>query len=257
MPDLDRAAVDWYFDFISPYAWLQAESLDRLPPERRADVQAGPVRGPARALGPARSRRDRSPSARSPTATSSGAPASSACTACPPPHHPFNPLPLLRLAIVLGRRARCHAAPVSLRVERRQASRTTRRRGARCSRSSGCRMQTHASPLPKSRRSCGATARRPSRAVCSACRRCWSTTELFWGADATTWLRDYLRGDPLFGSEQMRVPAACREGKMRPRQLARQALRADPSRSAAAPLDEQAVAARALGLSLGFRGGLR
>ena len=24
--------VDWYFDFISPYAWLQAERFAQLPP---------------------------------------------------------------------------------------------------------------------------------------------------------------------------------------------------------------------------------
>lgn len=92
------ASVDWYFDFISPFAYLQSEQLALLGPSARvryrpvlfagilnANGQKGPAEIPrkrifsyrflvwqARRLGIAFKM---------------------------PPEHPFNPLPLLRLAI--------------------------------------------------------------------------------------------------------------------------------------------------------------
>jgi 2-hydroxychromene-2-carboxylate isomerase len=92
--------ADWYFDFVSPYAYLQLESFDRLPAD--LDVCAVPVlfagllgywenKGPAEI-----------PAKRAQTyrychwlAGKRGIPFKA------PPRHPFNPLTLLRLAVAL------------------------------------------------------------------------------------------------------------------------------------------------------------
>jgi 2-hydroxychromene-2-carboxylate isomerase len=90
--------ADWYFDFVSPFAFLQSEQLGALPP--RVSIRYRPVlfaaildangqRGPAEI-----------PAKRAFTyrfclwqAKRLGIPMRF------PPEHPFNPLPLLRLAI--------------------------------------------------------------------------------------------------------------------------------------------------------------
>ncbi len=93
-------SADWYIDFISPYPYLQLASFDRFP----ADLQVRPRpvlfagllhhwehKGPAEI-----------PAKRSQTyryshwlASKRGIPFKA------PPRHPFNPLPLLRLAVAL------------------------------------------------------------------------------------------------------------------------------------------------------------
>ena len=90
--------VDWYFDFVSPFAYLQSEELGSLPP--RVAVRYRPVLfagllGANGQKGPAEI-----PAKRAFTyrfclwrAKSLGIPLRF------PPEHPFNPLPLLRLAI--------------------------------------------------------------------------------------------------------------------------------------------------------------
>ncbi|MEQ8495347.1 MAG: DsbA family protein, partial [Gammaproteobacteria bacterium] len=93
--------IDWYFDFISPFAYLQFTQLGRLP--RDAELRPVPVlfagllghwahKGPAEI-----------PAKRVQTyrycqwlATRLGVPYRT------PPAHPFNPLAPLRLAIALG-----------------------------------------------------------------------------------------------------------------------------------------------------------
>jgi 2-hydroxychromene-2-carboxylate isomerase len=92
--------VDWYFDFVSPYAYLQLETLDRLPAD--LEVCAIPVLfagllGYWESKGPAEI-----PAKRRQTyrychwlAGTRGTPFKA------PPRHPFNPLALLRLAVAL------------------------------------------------------------------------------------------------------------------------------------------------------------
>lgn len=97
-------SADWYFDFISPFAYLQSERLATLPP--RLSIRYRPVlfagllahhghKGPAEI-----------PAKRAFTyrhvvwqAKAQGIPLKF------PPEHPFNPLPLLRLALA------CDSAP--------------------------------------------------------------------------------------------------------------------------------------------------
>ena len=98
------ASVDWYFDFISPFAYLQSEQLHLLGPKVRVRyrpvlfaglLSANAHKGPAEI-----------PAKRAFTyrfcvwqARELGIPLKF------PPEHPFNPLPLLRLAIA------CDCAP--------------------------------------------------------------------------------------------------------------------------------------------------
>jgi len=92
--------IDWYFDFISPFAYLASESLARLPDTNQLrlnpilfagllqhHVTKGPAEIPAMRRFTFRHIRwlaDRH-----------------GIVLKPPPAHPFNPLPLLRLAIAV------------------------------------------------------------------------------------------------------------------------------------------------------------
>ena len=93
--------VQWYFDFISPYAYLQSERLDKLPAGTQIEFkpvlfaallnhwgQKGPAEIPSKRRFTYRdvlwiARRD-------------------SIDLRMPPAHPFNPLSVLRLAIALG-----------------------------------------------------------------------------------------------------------------------------------------------------------
>jgi len=92
--------IDWYFDFISPFSYLQAEILHTLPPD--VEVRFRPVlfagllkhwdnKGPAE-IAP---KRDWTFAHVLWIARKLGVPIRF------PAHHPYNPLPLLRLCIAL------------------------------------------------------------------------------------------------------------------------------------------------------------
>ncbi len=93
--------ADWYFDVVSPYAYLQFATFDRLPSD--VQVQIKPVLfagllGAWDNMGPAEI-----PAKRRQTyrychwlAAKRGIPFKT------PPRHPFNPLAVLRLAVALG-----------------------------------------------------------------------------------------------------------------------------------------------------------
>lgn len=92
--------IDWYFDFISPFAYLASESLQRFP----GDVEIRPL--PILFAGLLKHHDTRGPAEIEPMrrftfrhirwlADRHGIPL------VPPPAHPFNPLKLLRLAIAL------------------------------------------------------------------------------------------------------------------------------------------------------------
>ena len=94
-------SIDWYFDFISPFSYLQLEAFDRLPPE--VEVTFRPVlfagllnhfghKGPAE-IPEKRRFTDRMAQWR---AERDGIPMKF------PPMHPFNPIKALRLAIAAG-----------------------------------------------------------------------------------------------------------------------------------------------------------
>jgi 2-hydroxychromene-2-carboxylate isomerase len=90
--------VDWYFDFISPFSYLQCERLDSLGPRatiRYRPVLFGAILSSYTHKGPAEIPAKRAFTYRFVLwrAAQMGIPLKF------PPEHPFNPLPLLRLAI--------------------------------------------------------------------------------------------------------------------------------------------------------------
>ncbi|HTD03050.1 2-hydroxychromene-2-carboxylate isomerase [Undibacterium sp.] len=93
--------ADWYFDFNSPYAYLQLEQFDRLPPELEISLRPlvfGALLGHWEHKGPAEIPEKRKHTYRYTQfrAEQLGIPFKM------PPAHPFNPLPMLRLTIALG-----------------------------------------------------------------------------------------------------------------------------------------------------------
>ena len=194
--------LTWYFDFISPYAWLQAEDLNRLP--ATAKIECKPVLfasllGHWGQLGPAEIAPKRRFTYRYIywRAMKRGLPVRL-------PHaHPFNPLKLLRLAIALG-------AEVSL-VQR--LFRFVWSEGHLPDDEAAWRALVAelgvadadariADPVVKDQ-----LRRNGEEAVASGVFGVPTMIvdgELFWGADATEMLIDYLSGDPLFASQEMR-----------------------------------------------------
>ncbi|HSN71076.1 MAG TPA: 2-hydroxychromene-2-carboxylate isomerase [Steroidobacteraceae bacterium] len=94
--------IDWYFDFVSPFAYLQSCRLERVPEVARSlvchPVVFGAILDHWHQLGPAEVPPKRELTYRHVVwrAARDGIPLRM------PAAHPFNPLPLLRLAIVAG-----------------------------------------------------------------------------------------------------------------------------------------------------------
>lgn len=93
--------LDWYFDFISPYAYLQCMRYPALPAGTEVRIKPvlfGALLDNAGTLGPAEIPGKREHTFRQAMwlARRNG------ITLKAPPRHPFNPLPALRLAIALG-----------------------------------------------------------------------------------------------------------------------------------------------------------
>jgi 2-hydroxychromene-2-carboxylate isomerase len=197
-----RPAVDWYFDVISPYAYLQAERLAEV--DAVADVRCVPIlfagllerwgqKGPAE-IAPKRrftyrqfvwqaARRGLDPKI--------------------PPAHPFNPLKLLRLAIALD--AKREAVLDIFRFVWRDGLSTDDPSSWKllCDRlgvpDADARI---AAPEVKARlRDNGEEA--TTRGVFGVPTFVTTDGELFWGEDATPMLLDYLAGAPVFRSTVM------------------------------------------------------
>jgi 2-hydroxychromene-2-carboxylate isomerase len=93
--------LDWYFDFISPYAYLQCMRYPALPPGTQVRIKPvlfGALLDNSGTLGPAEVPGKREFTFRQALwlAHRNGVILKA------PPRHPFNPLPVLRLAIALG-----------------------------------------------------------------------------------------------------------------------------------------------------------
>ncbi len=96
-----RVRVDWYFDVVSPFAYLQFARLHELPPHvdlRLRPVLLAPILAARGQLGPAEIATKRAFTYRHVLwlAARAGVPLRF------PAGHPFNPLPLLRLVTALG-----------------------------------------------------------------------------------------------------------------------------------------------------------
>ncbi|MGE5622408.1 MAG: 2-hydroxychromene-2-carboxylate isomerase [Bacillota bacterium] len=203
--------IDWYFDFISPFSYLQSELLHTLPAD--VEIRFKPVlfagllnhwdnKGPAE-IAPKRlwtfehcawlAHRH-------------------GIAMTMPAHHPFNPLPLLRLCIALGgtrevvRRLFRYVwrdGHLPTEPERWQALLRELRASAE---------MLDAPDVKQQLRDHGEQAITagvfgvPTAVVDGRC---------FWGLDATDMLIAYLNGDPFFQSEQLRAAQALPQGAHR------------------------------------------
>jgi len=198
-----RPTVDWYFDVISPFAYLQAERLVEV--DAVADVRCVPVlfagllerwgqKGPAE-IAPKRrftyryfvwaaTRRGLKPKI--------------------PPAHPFNPIKLLRLATALD--ARREAVLEIFRFVWRDGSSSDDPAAWRalCARLGVQDADALiVAPEVKARlRENGEKA--AASGVFGVPSFVTADGELFWGEDATAMLLDYLAGAPVFASPEMR-----------------------------------------------------
>lgn len=198
-----RPVVDWYFDVISPYAYLQAERLVEV--DAVADVRCVPVlfagllerwgqKGPAE-IAPKRrftyryfvwaaTRRGLAPKV--------------------PPAHPFNPLKLLRLAIALE--AQRDAVLDIFRFVWRDGMSSDDPASWKllCERLGVTDADARiAVPEVKARlRENGDRA--TSAGVFGVPTFVTADGEVFWGEDSTAMLLDYLAGAPVFHSAEMK-----------------------------------------------------
>lgn len=204
--------LDWYFDFISPYAYLQNTVLGRVAPHaqirRRPLLFAGLLTHWGQ-LGPAEIPPKREWTFRHCTwlAARHGIPLTM------PTMHPFNPLPLLRLCVALGSTAEV--------VDRLFAfvwvdGKVPTDRDAWDALLAEFALDEAAIQTPSIKdalRSGGADALAagvfgvPTAVVDGQC---------FWGFDATEMLLDYLNRAPLFTGAAMRASLAMPVGPMRP-----------------------------------------
>ena len=206
-------SVDWYFDFISPFAYLQSERLATLGPNVR--VRYRPILFAAileaiRHKGPAEIPAKRSFTYRFCVwqAKALGIPFKF------PHEHPFNPLPLLRLALA------CDAAPDAVHRIFRFVWRDGRLPD----------LPIEWAELIDELAVPDADARIASPEVKEALRRNTDEaiargvfgvptiaigTELFWGADATAMARDYLAAGARYDDPEYARVSSLPVGVMR------------------------------------------
>jgi 2-hydroxychromene-2-carboxylate isomerase len=208
------AEADWYVDFISPYVHLQAEMLAREPLPVRLRVRpvlfAGLLerwghKGPAEIPG------KRTFTFRNVVWRAHRL----GLTLRAPPYHPFNPLRLLRLAVVLEADFDTALA----------LSRFVWRDGRAPDDDHAWRELTTAlsvadadariaDPEVKAR-----LRENGERAIAQGVFGVPTLViggQLFWGADATDMARDWLAGAPVFASEEMQRADTLPEGRHRP-----------------------------------------
>lgn len=206
--------LDWYFDFISPFAYLQQEHFGRLPASVRlhckpvllaALLDHWETKGPAEV-----------PSKRVFTyrhvlwlARQQG------ITLRMPPAHPFNPLKALRLALVLG--SSVHAVQQIFRYLWREGhdiddpsawATLTARLGV--ADADARIVEPHVKQALRSN-----TEEAIDRGVFGV-PTFWVDGELFWGFDATGMLLDYLKHPTLFGDPEMQRVSTLPVGAQRP-----------------------------------------
>jgi 2-hydroxychromene-2-carboxylate isomerase len=208
-------SITWYFDFISPYAWLQAERFAQLPAgvtlQCRPVLFAGLLEHWGQ-LGPAEIAPKRVFTYQ--YIVWRAAQLGLSCTL--PRVHPFNPLKLLRLAVLLN-------------VGHAQALRLFRfvwSEGHVAEESDAWRA------LIEELGVADADARIGDPQVKDGLRRNGEEAvaqgvfgvptavvdgHLFWGVDATDMLLDYIAGQPVFGSAEMRRAETLPIGKARSR----------------------------------------
>jgi len=194
--------IDWYFDFISPFAYLQWHALDRLPKD--AEVSPRPILFAALLnhwgqLGPAEIPGKRNFTYRHVLwlASRHGVPMRA------PVAHPFNPLRALRLALA------CNASHEAVDAIFRFIWAESRDLDddddfTALGRALGIDEPLRAIAAPEVKQALkAASAEAVARGVFGVPTSA-AGDQLFWGFDATDMLADYLRDPTLFDSEEMR-----------------------------------------------------
>lgn len=200
--------IDWYFDFISPFSYLQCELLHALPDDVQINFR------PVLFAGLLAHWDNKGPAEIAPKRTwtfehcawlayKNGIPMTM------PPHHPFNPLPLLRLCIALGNTE--EAVCRLFRYVWREGKLPTEEPHwlALMKELDVTPAMLDAPEIKQQLRTNGemATAANvfgvPTAVVDNRC---------FWGLDSTDMLIAYLRADPFFSSEQLRQAQTLPQG---------------------------------------------
>lgn len=204
--------IDWYFDFLSPFSYLQSELLHTLPPnvalEFKPVLFAG-LLGHWDNKGPAEI-----PPKRLWTfehcawlAHKHGIPMTM------PRHHPFNPLPLLRLCIALGSTQSVVHRLFHYVWREGKLPTDSAHWEALLQELRVTPAMLEAPEVKQQLRSNGEQAIAagvfgvPTSVVDGHC---------FWGLDSTEMLSAYLGGDPFFASEQIRQAQELPQGIQRP-----------------------------------------
>jgi 2-hydroxychromene-2-carboxylate isomerase len=197
-----RPVVDWYFDPISPYAWLQSERLGEV--SAVAEVRCRPVlfagllerwgqKGPAE-IAPKR------------RFTYRYAVWSAARRGLPfkaPPAHPFNPLRLLRLAVAAGPSIE-QARAVCRFVWSEGGTAEDRAAFEALGKALGVADPEAAVADPAVKAALVDNGVRATAAgVFGVPSFVTADGELFWGEDATAMLLDWLAGAPVFSGAEM------------------------------------------------------
>lgn len=205
--------IDWYFDFISPFSYLQSELLHTLPADmevRYKPILFAGLLGHWSNVGPAEIIPKRTWTYENCAwlAHKYGIPLAM------PAQHPFNPLPLLRLCAALG------ATPAVVQRLFRYVWREGRLPGEAAHwqallQELGVRPDMLDAPEVKQQlRNNGEQAIAanvfgvPTAVVDGRC---------FWGVEATDMLIAWLRGDPFFQSEEFRRAGQVPQGLQRDR----------------------------------------
>ncbi|TFW05338.1 2-hydroxychromene-2-carboxylate isomerase [Oxalobacteraceae bacterium OM1] len=205
--------LDWYFDFISPFSCLQAERLHTLSTD--ADIRFKPILFAGLLnhwgnIGPAEI-----PVKRTWTfehcawlAHQHGIPMK------PPAHHPFNPLPLLRLCLALGA-----TQDVVLRLFRyvwRDGHLPTDAEPWHA-----LLQELHATPemleSPNVKQQLRANGEQAIAANVFGVPTAVVGGRTFWGLDATDMLQAWLRNDPFFQSDLFKQAQQLPQGLQRER----------------------------------------
>lgn len=205
--------LNWYFDFVSPFSYLQSEQLEQLPAD--IEIRFKPVlfagllnhwdnKGPAE-IAPKRTWTFEHCAW---LAHKHGIPMTM------PAQHPFNPLPLLRLSIALGntpavvhRLFRYVWQEGRLPTEPDNWERLLAELDASIAMLG--RLEVKQELLANGEEAIAAGVFGvPTSVVDNRC---------FWGLDATEMLLAYLRGDPFFRSEQLQAARNLPQGIQRDR----------------------------------------
>ncbi|RJF97116.1 2-hydroxychromene-2-carboxylate isomerase [Noviherbaspirillum saxi] len=205
--------IDWYFDFISPFSYLQAELLHTLPADAKLTLK--PVlfaallghwdnKGPAEIV----PKRQWTYEHCLWLAHKHGIPMTM------PAQHPFNPLPLLRLCIALGA-----TPPVVQRLFRwvwREG-----RLPADTDSFAGLLQEMGATPemldAPEVKQQLRSNGEQAIAAGVFGVPTAVVDNRRFWGLDSTDMLAAYLNGDSFFQSEPFRHAAQVPQGVQRNR----------------------------------------